>query len=71
VERNRAKRLLREAARHLYSKYGDQGWDMMLVARPRLVDAKMSQVERALASLLERARLSRGDSQPLSEEDAA
>jgi len=62
VERNRAKRLLREAARHLYPEFEDQGWDMMLVARPSLIDAKMSEVERALASLLERAGLCRGQS---------
>ena len=57
VERNRAKRLLREAARHLYPKFETRGWDIMLIARPRLVEAKEIEVERALTSLLERAGL--------------
>lgn len=57
VARNRAKRLLREAARALYPQFGD-GWDVMLIARARLLEAKEPQVEVALASLLKRARLS-------------
>lgn len=57
VERNRAKRLLREAARHLYPQFETRGWDIMLIARPRLVEAKEIEVERALTSLLERAGL--------------
>lgn len=71
VERNRAKRLLREAARHLYPEYEDKGWDIMLVARPKLIDAKTSQVERGLASLLERAGLRREESHASSEEGTA
>jgi len=57
VKRNRAKRLMREAARHLYPKFEQKDWDMMLVARPRIVDVKEAQVEEALASLLKRAGL--------------
>ncbi|MEA3375160.1 MAG: ribonuclease P protein component [Anaerolineae bacterium] len=57
VERNRAKRLLREAARHLYSEFESKGWDIMLIARPRLVNAKEIEVEKALLTLLERAGL--------------
>lgn len=57
VERNRAKRLLREAARHLYPEFESKGWDIMLIARPKLVEAKEKEVEEALASLLDRARL--------------
>lgn len=71
VERNRAKRLLREAARHLYPEYEDQGWDIMLVARPGLVGACTSQVERALASLLGRAGLWMDHSRSSSEEGIA
>lgn len=71
VERNRAKRLLREAARHLYPEYEDQGWDIMLVARPGLVGASTSQVERALASLLGRAGLWMDHSRSSSEEGIA
>jgi ribonuclease P protein component len=57
VERNRAKRLLREAARHLYPLFESEGWDIMLIARPKLIQVREMTVEQALASLLERARL--------------
>jgi len=57
VERNRAKRLLREAARHLYPEFQSRGWDVMLVARPKLANAGEKEVEKALSSLLERAGL--------------
>lgn len=56
VARNRAKRLLREAARRLYSQFGS-GWDVMLVARAGILGVKEPQVEEALASLLRRAGL--------------
>jgi len=56
VARNRAKRLLREAARHLYPQFG-AGRDVMLVARVNILKAKEPQVEKALASLLRRAGL--------------
>ncbi len=58
VARNRAKRVLREAARHLYSTFESGGWDVMLIARPKIVQVKEMQVEEALASLLKRAGLS-------------
>jgi ribonuclease P protein component len=54
VARNRAKRLLREAARRLYSRFGS-GWDVMLVARAGILQVKEPQVEEALLSLLRRA----------------
>lgn len=57
VRRNRAKRLLREAARHLYPEFASAGWDIVLIARPKLVDVKEAEVEEALASLLTRAGL--------------
>ncbi len=56
VARNRAKRVMREAARGLYPQIG-AGWDVMLVARKRILRVKEPQVERALAALLERAGL--------------
>ena len=56
VARNRAKRLLREAARHLYPQL-NAGWDVMLVARPKILEAKEPQVEEVLARLLKRAKL--------------
>jgi ribonuclease P protein component len=55
VERNRAKRLLREAARHLYPLFESEGWDVMLIARPKLVESDEMAVEKALNSLLKRA----------------
>jgi len=58
VARNRAKRLLREAARRLYPRFG-AGWDVMLIARASILKAKEPQVEEALASLLRRAGLSK------------
>jgi len=54
--RNRAKRLLREAARHLYSHLSN-GWDIMLIARTHILELKEPQVEEVLASLLHRAGL--------------
>jgi len=57
VARNRAKRLLREAARRLYSRF-EGGWDVMLVARASVLKVKEPQVEEALASLLNQAGLS-------------
>ena len=56
VARNRAKRLLREAARRLYPRLGF-GWDVMLIARSSILKAKEPQVEKALAGLLRRAGL--------------
>ncbi|MGD9028493.1 MAG: ribonuclease P protein component [Anaerolineae bacterium] len=57
VERNRAKRLLREAARQLYPLFESEGWDVMLIARPKLVDAHERAVEKALDLLLKQAGL--------------
>jgi ribonuclease P protein component len=56
VARNRAKRLLREAARHLYPQL-KTGWDVMLIARSKILESKEPQVENALAQLVERASL--------------
>lgn len=70
VERNRAKRLLREAARQLYPEFETKGWDMMLIARPKLIEVKEGEVEKALASLLDRAEFSENQSQRLERETA-
>ena len=51
VVRNRARRLLREAARHLYG-HMLAGWDLVLVARASLVEVKEPQVESALRHAL-------------------
>ena len=56
VRRNRAKRLLREAIRPmLLSMPG--GWDLVLIARPALVSATLSDAQLALRSLLQRAKI--------------
>ncbi len=56
VVRNRAKRMLREAARHLYPHMAP-GWDIMLVARPPITRVQEPQVEEALILLLKQSRL--------------
>ena len=56
VSRNRAKRLMREAARQLASQV-EPGWDIMLVARARILGAREHEVRGALSELLKRARL--------------
>lgn len=58
VARNRSRRLLREAARHLYSHMA-VGWDVVLVARARILRASEGEVEDGLRSTLERAQLLR------------
>jgi ribonuclease P protein component len=56
VKRNRAKRLLREAARSLIPEI-KPGWDMILVARQPLPEAGLHEVKVAVRSLLRRADL--------------
>jgi ribonuclease P protein component len=56
VARNRAKRLLREAARHLYPRLMP-GWDLILIARPPILTVKEPQVEAALEQLAREAGL--------------
>ncbi len=58
VARNRAKRLLREAARHLYPRLAP-GWDLVLIARPPILTVKEPQVEAALERLAGEAGLLR------------
>jgi len=56
VARNRARRLLREAARRLYV-HVTPGWDLVLVARGSLLDENEQSVEAAMEKLLQRAGL--------------
>lgn len=56
VERNRSRRLLREAVRQLYAHIAS-GWDIVLVARSGLLGVNEAQVETALCSVLRRASL--------------
>jgi ribonuclease P protein component len=56
VQRNRAKRLIREAARPFIPEI-DQAWDIVLLARQPLARADLHQVREALTQLLRRANL--------------
>ncbi|MCC7361147.1 MAG: ribonuclease P protein component [Anaerolineales bacterium] len=59
VARNRAKRLLREAARAAAPSIAP-GWDVLLIARRPLAQAKLPEAQAALSQLLRRARLLAG-----------
>ncbi len=56
VYRNRAKRLLREAMRTLIPNIAS-GYDLILIARPRLPSATLEETRQALLVLLQRAQL--------------
>lgn len=56
VERNRAKRLLREAMRLLIPGVRT-GWDLILIARKPLASASFDQVQSTLLQLMQRAKL--------------
>jgi ribonuclease P protein component len=56
VDRNRAKRLLREAMRTLISNTASNV-DLLLIARPALASAALADVRLALTTLLQRAQL--------------
>lgn len=60
VERNRARRLLREAMRPLLREVAT-GRDLLLVARPDMREASLSQVSAAVQAVLRRAKLMAGD----------
>lgn len=56
VVRNRAKRLLREVMRPLIPSLAS-GWDLILVARPKLATASLTETREAVIALLQRAKL--------------
>ena len=56
VYRNRAKRLLREVMRPLLPSLAS-GWDLILVARPKLTTASLAETRQAVTALLNRAKL--------------
>jgi len=60
VKRNRAKRLIRAAARALHPHMAT-GWDLVLIARSPIIQVKMPQVYDALQGLLQRASLLKND----------
>ena len=56
VQRNRAKRLLREAMRTIVPSLAT-GWDILLIARPPLLSCNVFEVREALLTLVRRAEL--------------
>jgi ribonuclease P protein component len=56
VDRNRAKRLLREALRACAGRLAP-GWDLMLIARRPLAQSGLPEARPALEQLLRRARV--------------
>jgi len=56
VERNLSKRRLREAFRGRLP-YIKKGWDLLLIARPSILQSDFRRVEAALAESLKRAHL--------------
>ena len=58
VARNRAKRLMREVMRLRHDEL-IPGWDMVVIARSRMPQAKFHEVESALTHLLRQAGLLR------------
>ena len=56
VQRNRAKRLLREAMRPLLPDLLP-GWDLILIARPALPAKSLQEIRQVLTSLLHRAQI--------------
>jgi ribonuclease P protein component len=56
IQRNRAKRILREAMRPLLEAL-PADWDVALIARPALVAATLEETRAALTHLLRRAKI--------------
>jgi ribonuclease P protein component len=56
VQRNRAKRMLREAVRTILPRL-NLGWNVVLIARNPILDAKLSEIEDCLIQLFSKANL--------------
>ncbi|MBN1888781.1 MAG: ribonuclease P protein component [Thermoflexales bacterium] len=56
AKRNRARRLLREAARLAYHQLAP-GWDIVLIARPAISEARVQQVYAGLVQVTQQAGL--------------
>lgn len=56
VDRNRAKRLLREAFRLNHAHF-EANHDLVIIARRRILDARCQEVERELVKLLRKAKV--------------
>ncbi|MBN2085295.1 MAG: ribonuclease P protein component [Anaerolineales bacterium] len=60
VQRNRARRRIREAARPLVAGIPD-GWDLLLIARSGAVKAPFGELENAVRALFQRAGVTASD----------
>lgn len=56
ISRNRAKRLLREVMRPMLPSLAS-GWDLILIARPKLVLSSLAETREVVTALLNRAKL--------------
>ena len=56
VRRNRVKRLLREAIREHLAAI-KPGWDIVVIARPMMIESSWSEILQAITNLLQRAGL--------------
>jgi len=56
VRRNRAKRLLREAIREHVAAI-EPGWDIVVIARPMIMESSWSEILLAITNLIQRAGL--------------
>jgi len=54
VQRNRAKRMLREALRNLMP-HVESGWDIILLSRHPLTNASLTEIQSAITQLFSRA----------------
>ena len=63
VQRNLARRRMREAVRGLWNMV-DAGWDLVWIARPAINDAEFADLQIACARLLRRAHLMKPESPP-------
>ncbi len=55
VVRNRVKRQLREAIRHHLEEF-PRGWDVVIIARAPIAEARFAEIENAVMRMLARAR---------------
>lgn len=61
VQRNRAKRLIREAVRLLDGQIRQTGYDAVLIARPPVVNLGLAEVSRVVEELFRKAGLLEGE----------
>jgi ribonuclease P protein component len=56
VQRNHAKRMLREAIRHLMPQI-KSGWKIILISRPAILKAELPEIQDTMIQLFKRANL--------------